>query len=215
MIETLSKAKKADLEAEVALYREAGVETALDENLDTNAKLVEEIERLQKEHGFPVKMTEEFANDNPELAKILTAAGAAKDEVVFAEPADLEQVKAIEAEAAEREEILAELKDLGIEELDPNLKTLSELKEELEKAKANKNSNGGAGVAPKKPTEETPADAKEDLVYFHSENAQPVTVVSVANAIAFGKSYKDIVLVTGETLCLSPDEFNSQVKPRA
>lgn len=139
MIEKLSKANKAELEAEVALYREfPGVEIAAEADLNTNAKLIEEIEKLRAQHGYPVSLTDEFVAENPTLSKILIEAGAAAGSTVLAELADLDQAKELDTEAAVRTELLAELKELGVEPVEPETKTTAELEEKLAEAKKKK-----------------------------------------------------------------------------
>lgn len=99
MIDTKAKGlKRADLETELELYREAGTQgVAKNEDLSNVKACVEEIERLQKEVGYPVKLTQGFTEENPTLAQYLVEQGAKEDDIVFAEEADLEEVAKIEA----------------------------------------------------------------------------------------------------------------------
>ena len=97
MLIDFKKAKRAELEAELDLYREGGAEVskAKNEDFDTVDDCRDEIEKLQKETGQPVKLTPEFIAENKELAKVLIDSGAKEGEVVFAEEGDFEQAEAL------------------------------------------------------------------------------------------------------------------------
>lgn len=205
MIADLKKAKKADLIAEIELFSEAKVEgVAAVADLKTNAALVAEIERLTAANGLPVKLDAAFAEANPSLAKILTAAGATEGEIVFAEPADLEESAKLDAELAERTTIIEKLGAANVafssdESTEALRIKLSEVKDVTDV---------DAGIA-------APSEVVEDLVYNHNGSTKtPETVVRVANVIAYGKQYKDVVLVNGTTHRLTPEQYAESVTPR-
>lgn len=207
MIENLSKAKKPELVAEIELFRKAGIEgVAADADLKTNAALVAEIERLTAEHGHPVELDAEFIAANPSLSKILITAGAQEGEIVFAEEADIEESAKLDAEAGERARIVADIKELGVDITDDEAMQLTtdELKAKLEAAQ------GSAGKV-------APAVAPgAELVYYHGgDKGAGITVVRVDNVVAYGKAYKDVVLVNGQTHRLTPEQYSDTVRARA
>lgn len=102
MIADIKKAKRSELEEELDLYREAGTQGVADsDSLPNIATVKTEIERLQAEVGYPVKLTPEFIKENDTLAKFLIEQGAQEGDIVFAEDADLEEVAKIEAQIKE------------------------------------------------------------------------------------------------------------------
>lgn len=172
----LNKATKADLEAELELFREIeGIEVAPTADLTNNEKRSAEVERLQKEHGIPVRLSQEFADANPDLAKVLIDNGAQIGDIVFAEEADVETAKEMETKR------LAAL-ETGNKEGDEN--------------------------APTKPIARK-APEPEDLVYLGKS-----TVIKVVDAIAHGRSYKDVYTAHGESYRLTHEEFERDVTPR-
>lgn len=197
----LKKAKKADLEAEIELFRAAGAtDVAAAADLGTNKALVAEIERLTEANGIPVKLDAEFVAANPALAKILTAAGAGADEIVYAEEADVEEAAKLDAEVVERNDLIKQLADLGLAE-QADTKTTQELRDALAVAQK------GTGA--------TDTVANNELVYTPNGKGTGVTVVNVNNVIAYGKQYKDVQLVNGQTHRLTPEQFEADVAPRA
>lgn len=215
MIADPKKAKTPELEAELALYREAGIEDVADAAaLTNNAKRAEEIERLTKAHGMPVKLDAEFIKENPTLAKLLKESGAEEGEIVFAEEADTEKAAALDAEAAKRDELVKELAKYDIEPVDVSALTTEDLEAKLAEAKASKNTSS---TAPKE--EQTPVGAKEQVYQEHDEDGVAhglvYTVASVNNVLFNGKSYKDVTLVNGETRRITPKQFEIDVTDRA
>lgn len=87
MIKDIKKAKTAELEAELDLYRGAlgEPEVASAETLTNNDKRVAEVARLVAAHGYPVAVTEEFLVEHPTIALKLAAEGeeVAHGEVIF------------------------------------------------------------------------------------------------------------------------------------
>lgn len=114
MIDVKAKGlKRADLEAELDLYREAGTQGVAENKDLSNVKAcVEEIERLQKEVGYPVKITPELVAENTVLGAYLIEQGAQEGDIVFAEDADLEEVAKLEAKAKADNEEAEEAKRL-------------------------------------------------------------------------------------------------------
>lgn len=210
----LADAKKAELEAELELYREGGIEDVATFGFTSkNSDRVAEIERLRALHGQPVKLDAEFIDSNKELAKILLGQGATEDEIVFAEDADVEQAAALDKEVAHRDEIFKSLEHLGVQ-ITPEVSTLStdELEAKLKEVSA---------AAPEvKEEKKGPEGQSKDSVPHDQDGGQPElvyqrkTVIRVENTIANGTSYKDVTVATGETFRISPEEFDAEVKPR-
>lgn len=193
MIIDLLKAKKADLEAELELYREGGVENVPEsDDVKTNKLMVEAIEELKKSEGIPVKITDEFINENPIMVQFFKDKGEdfTVGEIVFVEEAEIEAVDKLiqedkDAKQAEEDKIAAENK----------------AKEDAEKAEKKEPAGkveGGLASA-----------GNSELVY------QGKTVTLVQNVIVSGKTYKDVSVASGETFRLSPEEFEANVKPRS
>lgn len=212
MIAYLKKAKTAELEAELALFREAlGEGNDVAAEFKNNGERVAEIERLVAAHGHPVKLDAEFIEANATLAKILGDAGAAEGDIVFAEEADLEQAKKLDAEQARRVEILAELERLehAIDEDEAASLTTDELEVKLKEAIAATSNPVGGNTDTKGPETGAPGgDGATELIY------QRKTVIRSEDVIVHGKSYKDVTVASGETFRISKEEYDAQVKPR-
>lgn len=214
----LKKAKTADLEAELALYTEAGIENVpAADTLKNNKDRVAAIEALQKEHGFPVKLDAEFVQENATLAKVLMDQGAAEGSIVFAEAADLETSQKLDLEASRRDEIVKELAGLGnIFESQEQIAQLSteHLEESLAKAKAAAEKGTGNATPSPVVAHQQDAGAPREQVYRRDGHGPSITVVRVTDVVLQGKSYKEILISTGESYRLTPEEFTNDVTYR-
>lgn len=210
------KAKKADLEAEIELYREAlgeGNDVAALDTLKTNADKAAEVERLRKEHGSPVRVDEAFLEENKSLVALTVKAGdeLTIGEIVFFGDDELAQAREADITAgriaALTEEIVALKPDFefgaeGETTVEGLEKVLADLKSPAgEPTPTLGRSNTTTRTVPVK-------DVAADLVY------EKKTVIRVSNTIAHGKSYKDVTCADGQTYRLTPEDFKRDVKPR-
>lgn len=217
MIEDLKKAKTAELEAELELYRSMGdVQVASADELTNNAKRVEEIERLQKEHGFPLVVTEEFLTENPAIADIMNDNGVKVGDTVMLSQDDLDaetkrrtkvalvgKASALVEDNAEKPAFVESLDAMSVEELET---LIPKMEAELER-----NKDGGGGTPPARGGNRggaSPVGDDVERVYGGK------TVTKVENRILHGKSYRDVTVSTGETFTITVEEFEDKVKPR-
>ena len=235
----LTDVKKADLEAELTLYREGGIADVAEFGfLSNNAARIAEIERLRALHGHPVKLDKEFIDENAELVAVVEASGEkleADDSIVFFSEADVsaaEEQKALKG--ADVFEVTQEHFDTnpffadfatkaGVKVGDKVMYDPAVVISREEAIARGIDVSGveaghlGAGLAPKKEPEAPKKDAtateqassEPDLVYLKK------TVVRTENVLLNGKSYKDVTVATGETFRITLEEFDRDVKPRA
>ena len=210
MLVDIKKAKTAELEAELALYREANVPVKAAEELTNNAKRVEEIENLAKEHGYPVKLDADFIADNAVLAKHLIANGAKEGEIVFAEDADVEVVQKIEGQ-------IEFLKEKGVDLTGEE--TPEELDKKVSEFTAGHTTPGTTANTP--PANNVAAKATRPSISNVAKVAtniemvfQKKTVIRTSDVVIQGKLYKEVAVATGETFRLTPEEYKSQVVAR-
>lgn len=91
-----------ELNAELDLYREAlghAVDVPSFGLMAKNADRIEAVTKLQAEHGIPVRLTPDFMQDNPALAKFLLDGGAVEGQIVFGKEADIAESVALDAKA--------------------------------------------------------------------------------------------------------------------
>ena len=188
----ITKLKRAEAEEELDLYREAGIQNVVaSDDLKNVGVCIEEIQRLQKEVGYPVKLTPEFVAENDVLAKFLMENGAVEGDIVMAEDADLEEVAKIEAQL----------------KADADKKRQDE--EDAAAAENKKGEQNSGNSATTGATASAGANkVQPDLVY------QGKTVVNVANALVHGQSVKDVYVASGECFRMSQVEFDKEVKLR-
>lgn len=189
MIIKLATANRAILDAEIELYREGGVEVVVPEGA-TNKVLVTLIEGLIETEGTPVKIDTAFLEANKELVAVVESEGEtlAVDEIIFFSKADFDAAEAQKQINAEADEPIE--KDLEKDEDDKEI------------------------PQPAPATKPAAAFANTDLVYSEGRGT-PKTVVSVSNVIVAGRTYKDVVVASGETFRITTEEFNRDVNPRA
>lgn len=221
MILDLKKAKVAELEAELELYREAlgDVVPALD-TLKNNPSRVEAIEALCAEHGSPVRVDADFIAENKVLIDIVNAKSAPEDQVKEGELVFFDLDEITEAEVREglikkisdlveegptKADFVASLSSVATDALEP---LYEKMKADLESQKdalepAPRVASGGIGTSP----QEEPS-VKVEHTYLKK------TVVDIHNVLVNGKVYKDVTVSSGETFRLSQEEFDRDVRVR-
>lgn len=190
MFDKLEDLKRGQLDEILALYRAnplEGMTVAEDDALANKDAAMAEIERLRKEFGYPHTVSAADLTLNPQLV----TDGFKEGELIYLsqEEVDEETRKKAEAEVAAKEAAAAE-------------EAAAAAKAAADGEKGDENAIHGP-VEPVGPA----AGVTEELVY------RGKTVIRHSNKLVHGKSYVEVD-VSGEVYTLTPEEFESDVKPR-